>query len=142
LKKAPGKGFPYSDYRHTRITDFSDADWEGSLIDRRSLTGYCVSFRENLLLLKNKKQSVVSRFSVESEYRAIVNMTYELVWIENLLTELGLASECPIRLYCIHIVVNPVFHERTKQIEANCHVVHQKIAKRLFRLNMFHPDIS
>jgi len=85
---------------------------------------------------KNKKQSVVSRSSVESEYRAMENMTCELAWIRGLFTKLDFASECPMRLYCDNLVViraveNLVFHERTEHIKVNCHLVRQKIEEKI-----------
>jgi len=49
--------------------------------------------------MKNKRQSVVSKFSLESEYRVMSNVTLELVWIKNLLTEIGFPSECLLILY-------------------------------------------
>jgi len=81
---------------------------------------------------------VVSWSSTESEYRAMANMTCELVWIRNLFTVLGLTPECPIRLYCdnhaaIHIVENPVFHKCTKHIKVDCHVARQKIEKKIVK---------
>jgi len=32
LKKASGRGLFYTDYRHTRVVGFSDADWAGALL--------------------------------------------------------------------------------------------------------------
>ncbi|XP_043720809.1 uncharacterized mitochondrial protein AtMg00810-like [Telopea speciosissima] len=68
LKKAPGRGLAYTDHGHTRVEGFSDANWAGSPIDRRSTTSYCTFFGGNLVSWKSKKQSVVARSSAESEY--------------------------------------------------------------------------
>ncbi|GAV71586.1 hypothetical protein CFOL_v3_15076 [Cephalotus follicularis] len=45
LKGNPGCGLVYRDYGHRRVEGrrvegFSDADWAGSPVDRRSITGY------------------------------------------------------------------------------------------------------
>ena len=79
---------------------------------------------------------MVSRSSAGSEYRAMVNVTCELIWIRHLLTEFDFAPEYPMRLYCdnqvvIHITENSVFHKRTKHIEADCHLVRQKIKEKI-----------
>ncbi|KAL5812189.1 hypothetical protein ACOSQ3_027139 [Xanthoceras sorbifolium] len=42
LKGAPGRGILYANHGHTHIECFSDADWAGSKVDRRSTSGYCV----------------------------------------------------------------------------------------------------
>ena len=83
-------------------------------------------------LLESKKQDVVSRSSAEFEYQAIANITCELVCIQDLLRKLHLLSPTPMWLYwdnqaVIHIVENLIFHERTKYIEVDCHIVCQKV---------------
>ncbi|RVW87252.1 Retrovirus-related Pol polyprotein from transposon RE1 [Vitis vinifera] len=134
LKKAPGLGILYSSQGHTRIECFSDADWAGSKFDRRSTTGYCVFFGGNLVAWKSKKQSVVSRSSAESEYRAMAQATCEIIWIHQLLCEVGMKCTMPAKLWCdnqaaLHIAANPVYHERTKHIEVDCHFIREKMRK-------------
>ncbi|GAV73800.1 hypothetical protein CFOL_v3_17283 [Cephalotus follicularis] len=115
---------------------FSDPDWAGSPIDRRPTTGYYVFLGGNLVSWKSKKQPLVPRSSAKSEYRAMAHATWELMWIRQLLTELGFDYPSSIQLCCdyqaaIHIVSNPVFHERTKHIEVDCNFVREKIQQGL-----------
>lgn len=60
-------------------------------------------------------------------------LTYqELTWIKALLTSLGFLQLRPMSLFCdnqaaLHIAANPVFHERTKHIEVDCHYIRDAI---------------
>ena len=143
LKTAPGLGILYSDQGHCRVgafteegdgrvSGFSDADWAGCPFSRRSTTGYCVFVGGNLVSWKSKKQHTVSRSSAESEYRAMADVTSEMIWVRRLLKELGVVSNDLMRLYCdnqsaIHIAKNQVFHERTKHIEVDCHLIRDRV---------------
>ena len=54
------------------------------------------------------------------------------MWLHQLLTEFSIKTSVPAKLWsdkqtAFHIVSNPVFHERTKHIEINCHFVFEKI---------------
>ena len=49
-----------------RISGFSDADWEGCPISRRSTTGYYVLVGGNLVSWKSKKQHTVSKSNADS----------------------------------------------------------------------------
>ena len=84
--------------------------------------------RGNLVTWKSKKQTVVSRFSVEAEYCAMTHTTCELIWLKTLLKGFGITCTNPIPMHCdnqvtIHIASNPVFHEWTKHVEVDCHFV-------------------
>ena len=133
LKGASGRDILYSNHGHNRLECFTDADWAGFKEDRRSTSGYCVFVGGNLVSWKNKKQSVVSQSSAESEYRAMTQSTCEIMWLHQLLAEVGIKTSIPTKLQCdnqaalLHIASNPVFHERTKHIEIDCHFVHEKI---------------
>ncbi|KAJ9678523.1 hypothetical protein PVL29_020646 [Vitis rotundifolia] len=136
MKKAPGLGILYSSQGHTHIECFSYVDWAGSKFDRRSTTGYCVFLGGNLVACKSKKQSVVSRSSVESEYRALAQATCEIIWIHQLLCEVRMKCTMSAKLWCdnqaaLHIAANPVYHERTKHIEVNYHFIREKIKENL-----------
>ena len=66
----------------------------------------------------------------------MVAATSEIVWLKALIEEFGFSVPTPIHLHCdnqsaIHIVSNPIFHERTKHIEVDCHFVRQKIEEKL-----------
>ena len=92
LKEAYGRGILYKKHGHTKIECFSDADWAGSKEDRRSTSRYCVFIGGNLISWKSKKQSVVLRFSAKSEYQAIAQSVCEIMWIRQLLMEVGIKA--------------------------------------------------
>ena len=69
----------------------------------------------------------------------MASATCELQWLVYLMTDLGVQLACKPVLYCdsasaLHIASNPVFHERTKHLEIDCHVVRQKLQEGLMTL--------
>ena len=73
--------------------------------------------------------------SAEAEYRAMTLTTCELIWLKHLLRELRFGKDEQMKLICdnqtaLHIGSNPVFHERTKHIEVDCHFIREKIVSR------------
>ena len=64
--------------------------------------------------------------------------TSELIWLRSFLASLGIFPS-PMKLYCdsqvaLHIARNHVFHERTKHIEINCHILWEKLEADLLML--------
>jgi hypothetical protein len=64
--------------------------------------------------------------------------TSELKWLKGILSNLGVVHDEPMIIHCdsqaaIHIAKNPVFHERTKHIEVDCHFVRNEVVKNNIR---------
>ena len=75
LKSSPGKGILFSKNEHLDIEGYTDYDFAGSKLDRKSTSGYVSFVGGNLVTWRSNKQSVVSLSSVEAEYRALHHAT-------------------------------------------------------------------
>ena len=131
-KAHPSRGLLYKANGHLWVEAYTDADWAGSPSDRKSTTKDCTFLRRNLITWRSKKQTVVARSSAEAEYRAMAHTSCEFMWIKHLLEELRFVVKLPMTMHCdnqaaIYIASNPVFYERTKHIEVNCHITQEKV---------------
>ncbi|CAL2242392.1 unnamed protein product [Prunus armeniaca] len=132
LKSTPGQGLLFQSDNKLDLIAYCDSDWAGCPITRRSTTGYCVFLGNSLISWRTKRQRTVSLSSAEAEYRAMASTCCEVTWLRFLLQDLHLPSSEASRMYCdnqaaLHIAANPVFHERTRHIEMDCHFIRDKI---------------
>ena len=65
---------------------FTDSDWDGDPDDRKSTAGYVFSLGSGLVTCTCKKQQALALSSAEAEYRAIVNVSQEALWIRQILS--------------------------------------------------------
>ncbi|GMI87263.1 cysteine-rich RLK (RECEPTOR-like protein kinase) 8 [Hibiscus trionum] len=115
IKKTLALELFFSSESSFQLHGFVDSDYSSCPDTRRSISGYCMYIGNNIVSWKSKKQATVSRSSCESEYRAMVAATCELVWLASLLS----SFQVPVThasLYCdnqsaIHLASNQVFHE-------------------------------
>jgi len=114
---------------------FTDADWAGSIDNRKSIGGYLVYLGSAPISWKSGKQCTVARSSTEAEYKALADGIAEILWICSLLTELRVPSSTVTTLWCDNLgatflSANPVFHARTKHVEVDYHFVRDRVTKQ------------
>lgn len=134
LKGSIGQGIMLRAASPIHVTGWSDSDWAGCSASRRSVTGWIAQIGTSIVSWKSQKQDTVSLSSTEAEYRAMTEILKELLWIKGLLLDFGINHTEPMTLRCdnqsaIYLSSNPVFHERTKHVEAECHFIRDFIIK-------------
>jgi hypothetical protein len=122
------------------VSGFSDADWAGSVDDRRSTSGFDIFLGSNLVSWSARKQATVSRSITEAEYKVVANATAEIMWIQTLLKEIGIPSPRAARLWCDNMGVkylssNIVFHARTNHIEVDFHFVRERVLSNQLQID-------
>ncbi|CAL2226843.1 unnamed protein product [Prunus armeniaca] len=81
---------------------YTDADYAGNVIDRRSTSGYFTFVGGNLVTWRSKKQNVVYRPSTESKYRGIAQGVCEILWLRWVLAEIGFRLNAATKLHLWH----------------------------------------
>lgn len=117
------------------LTAFSDADWAGDHLDRRSTTGYYLFLRSNLISWCAKKQHTVARSSTEAEYRALAHTAADVTWVQQLLLDLHVTPTLPHLVWCdnqsaIALASNPIFHAQTKHVEVDYYFIREKVLSK------------
>jgi hypothetical protein len=67
LKHSTRIGLKITKSQSLLVSGFLDADWAGSLDDRRSIGGYAIFLVRNLVSWSARKQSTMSRSSTEAQ---------------------------------------------------------------------------
>ncbi|KAJ9561594.1 hypothetical protein OSB04_006754 [Centaurea solstitialis] len=131
LKGTPNLGLWYSKDSGFDLTAYSDSDFAGCKIDRKSTTGGCHLLGGKLVSWTSKKQNSVSTSTAEAEYVAAGICCAQVLWLRNQLQDYDIQlSKIPI--YCdntsaIAIANNPLLHSKTKHIEVRYHFIRDHV---------------
>ena len=131
LKGTPNMGLCYPKGSGFDLIGYSDSDFAGCKIDRKSTTGGCQLLGGKLVSWTSKKQNSVSTSTAEAEYVAAGSCCAQILWMKNQLLDYDLQfSRIPI--YCVStsaiaIANNPVLHSKTKHIEIRYHFIRDHV---------------
>ena len=81
-------GLKYTRSSDVRLSGFTDADWAGSSVDRKSTNRYYFSLGSGMTSWCSRKQKFVVLSSAEAEYMAASSSLCEAIWLRKLLVNL------------------------------------------------------
>ncbi|GJS06856.1 putative ribonuclease H-like domain-containing protein [Tanacetum coccineum] len=144
LKGRPKLGLWYPKDSPFILEAFSDSDYAGASLDRKSTTGGCQFLGSRLISWQCKKQTVVANSTTEAEYIAASQCCGQVLWIQNQLLDYGYNfMQTKIHVdneSAICVVKNPVYHSKTKHIEIRHHFIRDSYEKRLIKMVKIHTD--
>ncbi|GJW11191.1 putative reverse transcriptase, RNA-dependent DNA polymerase, partial [Tanacetum coccineum] len=144
LKGQPKLGLWYPKDSPFDLEAYTDSDYAGASLDRKSTTGGCQFLRSRLISWQCKKQTVVANSTTEAEYVAASNCCGQVLWIQNQLLDYGY-NFMNTKIFIdnestICIVKNLVFHSKTKHIEIRHHFIRDFNEKKLIQMIKIHTD--
>ena len=119
--------------KHTsfNLVAYTDADFAGCRVDRKSTSGACHFLGQSLVSWASKKQNSVAISTAEAEYIAAGSCCAQVLWIKHQLEDYGITfDKVPIRCdntSAINLTKNPVQHSRTKHIEIRHHFIRDHV---------------
>ena len=76
------------------LVGYSDSDWAGDQVTRRSTSGYVFQFGNSTISWSSRRQATVAKSSTEAEYVGLSMAAQEAIWLRRLLNDIG-AGEVP-----------------------------------------------
>ncbi|KAJ9561389.1 hypothetical protein OSB04_006549 [Centaurea solstitialis] len=138
LKGSPYYGIWYPKGLGFELHAYTDADYGGCNMDRKSTSGHLQFLGNKLVSWASKKQQCVSTSTAEYEYVAAASCCSQVLWMQSQLRDYGLEYK-KIPIYCdsksaIAISANPVQHSKTKHIDIRYHFLKDNVEKENIEL--------
>ena len=132
IKATPNQSVFYLRISSIQLKAFEDSNWATCPDTKRSITGLCVFLGDSLVSWKSKKQSTISSSSTNAEYGVMTKVTSKIIRLLPLIKDLHILHQTLALLFydnhvAFHIATNTVFHDKTKHIKIDCHVIREKI---------------
>lgn len=113
------------------IDGYVDASFQSP----RSTTGYVVRINGTAVAWRSKKQSVTAQSTMEAEYIALSECAKEVMYLTDLLSEIGVYSGETVKIYednkaCCLLSKNPEFRDKAKHIGVRYHLLQDLVAQK------------
>jgi hypothetical protein len=139
LKGTTKFGLWYLKGNEMTMVAYTDADWAGSIDDRRSTSGATFYLGDCLVSWLSKKNSSVSLSTTKSEYIAATTCCTQVLWMKQTLQDIQVEYDEPISIFCdntsvISISKNLVMHSKTKHISIKFHFLREQVTENNIKL--------
>ncbi|KAJ1685762.1 hypothetical protein LUZ63_017152 [Rhynchospora breviuscula] len=133
VKGTQNLGLWYGKQTELDLVGYTDADFAGDRMDRKSTSGTCQFLGGSLVSWSSRKQTSVALSTAEAEYVAAGSCCTQLLWMMQTLRDYELEFQ-KVPILCdntsaILISKNPVLHSRTKHIEIRHHFIRDHVEK-------------
>nr|GFB60553.1 putative ribonuclease H-like domain-containing protein [Tanacetum cinerariifolium] len=144
LKGKPKLGLWYPKVSSFDLEAYSNSDYAGANLDRKSTTEGCQFLGMRLISWQCKKQTIVATSTIEVEYVAAANCCGQVLWIQNQMLDYGF-NFINTKIYIdnesiICIVKNLVFHFKTKHIAIRHNFIRDAYEKKLIQVLKIYID--
>jgi len=138
LSRHPANAIKYSGCK-LRVHVYTDSDWASDRDTRRSTSGYVVMMAGGPVNWISKLQPIVTVSSMEAEYIACFFAVQDIVWMRQLLKDLGLERGRPTSVYIDNssarqLAMNPVHHQRSKHIDIKYHWIRDMVSSETIKM--------
>ena len=127
--------------RDTDLTlhEYTNANWAGSVDNRKSTSGVAFYMGSRLVSQFSKRQSSIALSTAEAEYVSIASCCTQLLWMMQTLQDIQITCTPPISILCdntsaISISKNPVMHSKTKHIPIKYHFLREQVLEQKVKL--------
>ena len=115
------------------LIGYSDSDYAGCKVDRKSTSGGCHLLGRSLVSWSSKKQNSVALSTAKTEYIVAGACCAQILYMKQTLLDYGVVLE-KVPLLCdnesaVKLTNNPVQHSRTKHIDIRHHFLRDHVAK-------------
>jgi hypothetical protein len=133
LKHTPEFEIWYSASSSLDLVGFSDADFAGCGIDRKSTSDTYNFLGSSLVSWSSQKQSSVAQSTTEAKYVAAASCSSQILWIMHTMRDFEVIFK-RVPLMCdntsaISVAKNPVFYKRMRYLERRHHFLRDHVKK-------------
>jgi hypothetical protein len=133
LVLTPNLGLWYPKGSHFELLGYSNADYVGCKVDRKSTSETCQFLGRSLVSWCSKKQNSIALSTAQVEYVTASSYCTKLLWMRQTLKDYGYTMN-HVPLLCdnesaIKITYNPCEHSRTKNIDIRHHFLRDHAIK-------------
>ena len=124
---------------------YTDLDWVGSVTDWKSTSGCCFSLGSSMIVWRSRKHMSVALNTNKEKYIATYSASSKAIWLRKMLSglfDLEMDATC---IYCdnqscIKLFENPVFHDKSKNIDIEYLYISDMVEKGVVKLKYIATD--